>query len=214
MKKQKKIFESFEQATNDTDRKFGGAGLGLSIVKQLVSLQNGEIFVISKPGHGSDFHFRLSFLKLSEAADGVIAEKTVTAIESGKGIYVLVVEDNLINQMLVIKVLKKQGFETDVAENGLMALDKHRSNNYDIILMDLQMPEMDGYEATKKIRGLKTDKKDIPIIAMSAHTFKGEYERCIEIGMNDFISKPFDTKELYEKIFRLLRENLQEFQNS
>ncbi len=208
--KQERIFESFEQVTNDASRRFGGAGLGLSIVKQLVSLQDGEIFVISKPDQGSDFHFRLSFLKISEAASKAIPEKEETLIESGKGIRILVVEDNQLNQMLVIKVLKKQGFETDVAENGLIALDKHQNNNFDIILMDLQMPEMDGYEATQKIRSLKPDKKDIPIIAMSAHTFKGEYEHCIETGMNDFISKPFNTKELYEKIFRLLRKNLQE----
>ena len=112
--------------------------------------------------------------------------------------------------MLVIKVLKKQGFQTDTAENGLIALDKYAKNDYDIILMDLQMPEMDGYETTRKIRGLVNCKKDIPIIAMSAHTFKGEYEHCIEIGMNDFISKPFDAIELYEKIFALLKEDLHE----
>jgi len=204
--KQEKIFESFEQATNDTARKFGGSGLGLSIVKQLVKLQNGEIFVNSKPGFGSDFHFKLSFLKAKGKVAFVIPEPTQIMIQKGKGINILVVEDNLINQMLVIKVLKKQGFETDVAENGLIALDKHKNNDFDIILMDLQMPEMDGYEATRKIRELSDSKKDIPIMAMSAHTIKGEFEHCIEIGMNDFISKPFDTKELYEKIFRLVKK--------
>jgi len=202
--KQEKIFESFEQATNDTARKFGGSGLGLSIVKQLVKLQNGEISVKSKPGEGSDFHFNLPFSKFKDKISVTVPQQTETAIQKGKGIRILVVEDNMINQMLVIKVLKKQGFETDVAENGLIALEKHCNNNFDIILMDLQMPEMDGYEATRKIRELQTDKKDIPIIAMSAHTFKGEYEHCIEIGMNDFISKPFDTKELYEKIHKLV----------
>ncbi len=212
LEKQGKIFDSFEQVTNDTARRFGGAGLGLSIVKQLVKLQDGEIFVISKPGDGSDFHFRLSFLKSRDAASKDILEEAGTAIQSGEGINILVVEDNLINQLLVIKVLKKRGFETDVAENGLIALNKCENNDFDIILMDLQMPEMDGYEATQKIRELKTDKSNIPIIAMSAHTFKGEYERCIEIGMNDFISKPFDTKELYEKIFRLLKKDVLEHQ--
>ena len=202
--KQETIFESFEQVTNDTTRSFGGAGLGLSIVKQLVTLQNGEIFVISKPGQGADFHFRLAFVRLDDAASKAIPEKTTTANASGKGIRVLVVEDNLVNQMLVLKVLKRQGFETDMAENGLIALDKVENNDYDIILMDLQMPKMDGYEATQKIRSLTTDKKDIPIMALSAHTFKGEYERCIAMGMDDFISKPFDINELYGKIFGLL----------
>ena len=208
--KQAKIFDSFEQGANDTVRRFGGAGLGLSIVKQLVKLQNGEIFVKSKPGFGSDVHFRLPFLKFKNNIDTLIAQKAETTSQNGNGIKVLVAEDNLINQMLVLRVLTKQGFEADVAENGLVALKKIEDNNFDVILMDVQMPEMDGYEATQKIRALTTYKKDIPIIAMTAHTFKGEYERCIEMGMNDFISKPFDTKELYEKIYRLSKANLKE----
>jgi signal transduction histidine kinase/CheY-like chemotaxis protein len=205
--KQSKIFESFEQATNDTARKFGGAGLGLSIVKQLVKLQNGEISVTSSPGNGTDIHIQLPFLKYSEKIDGVIQNGSATPLSNGAGIHILVVEDNPINQMLVIKVLKKQGFETDVAENGLIAINKLKDNDFDIILMDVQMPEMDGYEATLKIRELASYKKEIPIIAMTAHTFKGEYERCIEMGMNDYISKPFDSKDLYQKIFKLLKPN-------
>ncbi|WP_234997809.1 response regulator [Mucilaginibacter sp. OK098] len=200
-----RIFESFEQATNDTARKFGGAGLGLSIVKQLVELQHGEIFVNSKPGFGSDFHFRMSFLKICSQVKKDVAEKLATGVQLGTGIHILVVEDNLINQMLVIKVLKQRDFETDVAENGRIALDKYEKNDFDIILMDVQMPEMDGYEATQKIRELKTFKKSIPIIAMTAHTIKGEYERCLEMGMDDYISKPFDKKDLFEKIFKHLK---------
>jgi len=205
--KQSKIFESFEQATNDTARKFGGAGLGLSIVKQLVKLQNGEISVTSSPENGTDIHIQLPFLKYSEKIDGVIQNGSATPLSNGTGIHILVVEDNPINQMLVIKVLKKQGFETDVAENGLIALNKLKDKDFHIILMDVQMPEMDGYEATVKIRELESYKKEIPIIAMTAHTFKGEYERCIEMGMNDYISKPFDSKDLYQKIFKLLKPN-------
>ncbi|MCX2453020.1 response regulator [Pedobacter sp. PLR] len=201
------IFESFEQATNETARKFGGAGLGLSIVKQLVQLQHGEIFVNSKPGLGSDFHFRLPFLKVSSHVKKDIAEKFQMGVQLGAGIHVLVVEDNLINQMLVIKILKQRGFETETAETGLIALSKYEKNHFDIVLMDVQMPEMDGYEATKKIRALKDHKKNIPIIAMTAHTIKGEYERCLEIGMDDYISKPFDKKELFEKIFKLLKKD-------
>jgi signal transduction histidine kinase/CheY-like chemotaxis protein len=210
LEKQEMVFESFEQATNDTARKFGGSGLGLSIVKQLVKLQNGEISITSEPGKGSDFHFQLTFPKQRDTVKDLIPGIPEKVIPGGQGIFVLVVEDNAINQMLVMKVLKKQGFEADVAENGLIALDKYENKYYDIILMDLQMPEMDGYEATRKIRGLNNSKKDIPIIAMSAHTFKGEFEHCIAIGMNDFISKPFDTAELYEKIFALLKGDLHE----
>jgi len=211
IEKQAKIFESFEQATNDTARKFGGAGLGLSIVKQLVELQKGIIFVNSQAGTGSDFHFRLPFLKSETETQTILPIKTQTTTQNGIGIKILVVEDNPINQMLVIKVLKNQGFETEVAENGLIALSMYEHNDFDIILMDIQMPEMDGYEATQKIRELKTYKKDIPIIAMTAHTIKGEYEHCIEIGMDDFISKPFDKNELYKKIFELIKNKSEAF---
>ncbi len=199
--KQDKIFESFEQAANDTARKFGGSGLGLSIVKQLVSLQNGEIFVTSTPGVGSDFHFRLSFVKYKEKDTKIAIINNAVELPGGHGIRILIAEDNMINQLLVTKVLKKQGFAIEVAENGLIALNKYATQDFDIILMDLQMPEMDGYDATKKIRALSGCKGSVPIIAMSAHTIKGEYEYCIEIGMNDFISKPFNPRELYEKIF-------------
>jgi len=204
--KQAKIFESFEQATNDTARKFGGAGLGLSIVKQLLTLQNGEISVHSKPGYGSEFNFKLSFLRVKDNVKTAVRKPPETVNHNGSGIKVLVAEDNMINQMLVIRILKKQGFETDVAENGAIALDKYKNNRFDVILMDLQMPEIDGYEATRMIREMNAAKKRIPIIAMSAHTIKGEYERCIAIGMNDFISKPFDTNELYEKIYKLVKK--------
>jgi len=204
--KQEKIFESFEQATTDTSRRFGGAGLGLSIVKQLVELQNGEIFVNSNPGQGSDFGFRLPFLIAKEKQDKPGSEKAGGPMLNGTAIHVLVAEDNQINQMLVMKVLRNQGFETDIAENGKIALEKYSKNNYDIILMDLQMPEMDGYEATRSIRALPPLKRNIPIIAMTAHAIKGELERCLEIGMNDFISKPFDKAELYEKIHKLVKK--------
>jgi len=207
LEKQRKIFESFEQAAADTSRRFGGTGLGLSIVKQLVELQHGEISVKSKPGEGSDFYFKLPFSSAITKKLPGNGDRREIVVHNGKDVRVLVVEDNPINQMLVVKVLQKEGFETDVAENGIIALDKYEKNNYDVVLMDLQMPLMDGYETTHNIRALMTSKKNVPIIAMTAHTIKGEVERCIEAGMNDFISKPFDKHELYQKIYKLVKNS-------
>jgi len=108
--------------------------------------------------------------------------------------------------LLVIKLLQKRGYQTTVAENGKIALHKYNNENFDIILMDLQMPEMDGYETTIHIRNMKTGKKDIPILAMTAHTIKGEREKCLAIGMNDYMSKPFHANELYDKIQALVKK--------
>lgn len=206
--KHEKIFNPFEQGSNHMKRKFGGTGIGLSIVKHLIALQDGIIQLKSAPGEGSEFYFRLSFLKAHAGKDweqstyneiSLIAES-----ESGKGINILIVEDNAINQLLVLKLLQKKGYHTTVAENGKICLHKYSNADFDIILMDLQMPEMDGYETTSHIRNMKSYKKHIPIVAMTAHTIKGEREKCLSIGMNDYISKPFHAGELYEKIRQLV----------
>ncbi|MES2427828.1 MAG: ATP-binding protein [Bacteroidota bacterium] len=209
LKKQAKIFESFEQATSDTARKFGGTGLGLSISKQLVEQQGGKIYVESEPGKGSEFHFTLPFLKttvglLKEDITVNETNEPVTVIKSGKSIRVLVAEDNSINRMLIVKILQKREFEIDLADNGVIALNMVKDKDYDIILMDVQMPEMDGYEATRVIRDMEEHKRYVPIIAMTAHTIKGERERCIEMGMDDYVSKPFNADELFDKMFKLL----------
>ncbi|GGH08793.1 hypothetical protein GCM10007352_13980 [Mucilaginibacter phyllosphaerae] len=209
--KQEKIFEVFEQASTATSSKFGGTGLGLSIVKKLVEMQGGRVSVKSMPGKGSVFSFTMAFKK--EGSNDTQDKKTEISLvkhtddlQQGENKRVLVVEDNPINSLLVTKVLKKQGYETDLAENGKVAIEKYEVNDYDIILMDLQMPEMDGYETTIHIRKLAGYKKNIPIIAMTAHTIKGEFERCIAIGMNNFISKPFQPNDLYEKMNALLQK--------
>lgn len=205
--KQQKIFELFEQAANSTSRKFGGVGLGLSMVKRLVELQNGKIFLESTPGTGSEFYFRMPFVKLNDAEIGGENIAIYSAAEeSGKGIKVLVVEDNPINQLLVIKVLQKRGYETVISQNGKIAIEKYKDEDFDIILMDLQMPEMDGYETAKYIRRMNVDKADIPIVAMTAHTIYGELEKCMAIGMNDYISKPFKPEDLNAKIQSLVKK--------
>lgn len=206
---QEKIFNPFEQGMNNMKRKFGGTGIGLSIVKHLIALQDGVIQLKSRPGEGSDFYFRLPFLKIHAGKDleqsNKIEPNLLPESEIGRGISVLIVEDNAINQLLVIKLLQKRGYQTTVAENGKIALDKYEAEEFDIILMDLQMPEMDGYETTIHIRNLNSYKKDVPIVAISAHTIKGEREKCLNIGMNDYISKPFHADELYEKVRTLVR---------
>ncbi len=205
------IFNPFEQGSSDMKRKFGGTGIGLSIVKHLVAVQDGEIEMKSELGEGAEFYFSLSFLK-SHAAENLEVFDEVDFYDNdesdfGKDVHVLIVEDNMMNRELVIKLLQKKGYKTFIAENGRLALDKYEFSDYDIILMDLQMPEMDGYETTRHIRSMKSDKKDIPIVAMTAHTIKGEQEKCLNIGMNDFISKPFQAKELYEKVRKLVAAN-------
>lgn len=201
IEKQQKIFELFEQGTNNATRKFGGVGLGLSMVKRLVELQNGKIFLESIPGEGSVFYFRMPFVKVSDIEkESKIVTPSDAGDQPGRGIKVLIVEDNPINQLLVTKVLQKRGYETIIAQNGKIAIDKYNNEDFDIILMDLQMPEMDGYEATKYIRRMDAEKAGIPIVAMTAHTIQGELEKCMTIGMNDYVSKPFSPEELNAKI--------------
>lgn len=206
---QGKIFNLFEQASNEMTRKFGGTGIGLTIVKHLVALQHGEISVSSIPGEGSEFCFRLPFLlnhaKEHSFVDGnSYLKSSKLNSDYGKGISVLIVEDNAINQLLFLKLLQKHSYQTTVAENGKVALKKYQDQDFDIVLMDLQMPEMDGYEATVNIRNMSSEKRNIPIIAMTAHTITGDYEKCMAIGINEYISKPFHPDELYHKIHLLV----------
>ena len=209
----KKIFDVFEQGTSGLSRKFSGTGIGLSIVKQLLTLQGGTIWVDSIVEKGSEFYFTLPFSKHTLPEQFERTEVKVypsgDSIKEGSGIRVLIVEDNPINQLLVLKLLQKHGYDTTVAENGRIALHKYNKTDFDIILMDLQMPEMDGYEATIAIRQMNSGKKQVPIVAMTAHTIKGEYEKCMGVGMNDYISKPFRATELYEKIQKLVNKKEQ-----
>lgn len=205
---QQKIFSPFEQGDNNMQRKFGGTGIGLSIVKYLIDLQDGVLQLKSQPGEGSEFSFRLRFHKphAEKNLDRPVESEgdAIQESEVGKGIHVLIVEDNMMNRELVIKLLERKGYQTSIAENGEIALDIYEKEDFDIILMDLQMPEMDGYETTRQIRGMTSSKKDIPIVAMTAHAVKGEQEKCFSIGMNDFISKPFQAQELYNKVRTLV----------
>ncbi len=196
------IFENFQQASVGTSRLYGGTGLGLAIVKQLVEPQGGQIHVESKLGLGSKFMFTLSFQK---AAVGTKLEQVLPeAQEEIKDFKVLVVEDIPLNQLLMKTLLDDFGFERDIAENGKIAIEKLKTNTYDVILMDLQMPEMNGFEATEYIR--KTLGSDVPIIALTADVTTADLEKCTAVGMNDYIAKPVDEKLLYQKIVGLFRK--------
>jgi len=201
--KLEKIFENFQQASSGTSRIYGGTGLGLAIVKQLVESQGGKIEVISKIKEGSIFKFQLEFQKTSE-----VTLKEVDQIEisdQNKNINVLVVEDIALNQLLMKTLLDDFGFTRDIASNGKIAIEKIKETNYDIVLMDLQMPEMNGFEATEYIRNEL--KSNIPIIALTADVTTVDLDKCTAVGMNDYIAKPVDERILYSKIIKEVQKS-------
>ncbi len=206
--KLKEIFSKFTQVSDDNTRRFGGTGLGLAITKQLVELQNGGLDVESIEGKGSSFRFSLWY-KIDTLSEKVNANEKLDINKSitkkpKKG-RVLLAEDNEINQMIVVDLLEQWGYTIEVVKNGKEALQKIMRKDFDLILMDVHMPEMDGYTATKKIRSdLNFPKKHIPIIAMTASALKGEAEKCLSIGMSDYIAKPFEQDKLKQKIEKWL----------
>jgi PAS domain S-box-containing protein len=191
-----KVFENFQQATSGTSRLYGGTGLGLAIVKQLVESQGGTIVVKSTVDIGSSFSFALTFKK--SETDLECEEIIDESYEGIKGLRVLVVEDIPLNQLLMKTVLDDFGFECDIAENGQIAIEKLKSAIYDVVLMDLQMPVMNGFEATDHIRHVLNS--SIPIIALTADVTTVDLDKCKAVGMNDYIAKPLDEKLLYRKI--------------
>ena len=199
-----KLFRPFTQSDVSFTRRFGGTGLGLAISKNLVDLMGGSIGVESEPDKGSTFWYTLPF------DDGIPEVTTVSApqaeesreAESGREdapLHFLLAEDNLINQKVALMVIQKMGFTADVAVNGKAAVEKYRENRYDLILMDIMMPEMDGIEATKAIRELERKRgssKRIPIIALTANAMKEDKDKCLAAGLDDYISKPFKPADL------------------
>jgi PAS domain S-box-containing protein len=191
-----KVFENFHQATSGTSRLYGGTGLGLAIVKQLVEPQGGTIVVSSKVSEGSTFSFTLPFKKTTAAAE---LEATFIELNTEiKNLKVLVVEDIPLNQLLMKTLLDDFGFECTLASNGRIAVEELKNKTFDIILMDLQMPELNGFEATEYIR--KTLNLKIPIIALTADVTTVDLAKCKAVGMNDYLAKPVDERLLYSKI--------------
>jgi CheY-like chemotaxis protein len=196
--KMNRLFQSFTQVDSSTTRKYGGTGLGLAISKRLVELMGGKIWAISQMGMGSTFYFEI----LAEATPIEPFKKpnpnskNEFQAERNHALSILMAEDNLINQKVLLRMLNKLGYSADLACNGLEVLQALERQPYDVILMDVQMPEMDGLEATRAIRKRWASTDQPKIIAITAHALEGDRERCLAAGMNDYISKPVEMEEL------------------
>jgi CheY-like chemotaxis protein len=199
------LFEIFQQLDGSTTRKFGGTGLGLAIVKKLIENMSGTINVESNLGEGSSFCFMLPFkiaMNMNPEQDPVSpADDFIYS-----GVSILLAEDNKVNQLFMKKLLEKKNCKVDIAETGNVVLEKLSQNTYDLILMDIQMPEMDGYEATSAIRKSEINTGEhIPIIALTANATADDKIKCYQLGMDDYISKPVKSDTLISCIQRNLQ---------
>jgi PAS domain S-box-containing protein len=198
----KNLFKLFSQVDTSTTKNYGGTGLGLSIAKRLVMLMGGEIGMESKQDHGSTFWFT-AWMDRSDQADKIPESppKKVqeVKIDEQKKLSILLAEDNEINQKIIQYSLNNAGFNVDIAQNGQEAIDMYHKNNYDLVLMDVQMPVLDGYEATAHIREMEAtvlNGSRIPIVALTANAMKGDREKCLDAGMDEYLSKPFTPDDL------------------
>lgn len=208
--KQGEIFNAFSQADGSVTRKYGGTGLGLAICKQIAELMNGKIWVESEPGKGSTFHFTADFnlesIEITKSVD--ISESKPTIRENNNKHSILIAEDNPINQKLALKLLENFGYNVSVANNGQEAVTACENQKFDLILMDLQMPVMGGFEAVEQIRNIEKAKNlRTPIVALTAHSFEEHRKRCLEAGMDGFVVKPIKKNELFGTIEELLKQD-------
>jgi signal transduction histidine kinase/CheY-like chemotaxis protein len=198
---QVRLFEAFSQADSSTTRKFGGTGLGLSISKRIIQLMQGDLQVISTLGEGSTFHFTISIGKANEQSEVSPVQATIITQQHEGQRRVLLVEDNKVNQMVAGKLLQKFGYAFTLAENGEEALKVLVDQSFDAILMDCQMPIMDGYQATAAIRNLEIKSGyHLPIIGLTANALEGDKEKCLACGMDDYTTKPIQVEALQEKL--------------
>ncbi|MRR50901.1 MAG: response regulator, partial [Rhodocyclaceae bacterium] len=204
--KQAHIFEAFTQEDSSTTRKFGGTGLGLAICRKLVDLMGGAIDLDSAPGQGSTFYFTLNLPLVEARHDSLSAApgNWASHVATGTtGLRILLAEDNAINQKLALTLLTKWGHQVEIAATGREALDRCAARPFDLILMDMQMPEMSGLEATVEIRRREVTAatpRRTPIIALTANAMQGDRERCLDAGMDDYLSKPLKSAELQAKL--------------
>lgn len=197
------IFERFNQAEDSITRSYGGTGLGLSIVKDLVVLQLGEIEVTSEPGKGTEFSFYIPYVIADEQVTTYADEESIdSGTQVDHDLNILVVDDNAMNQSLMKHLFTQWGIGFDVVGNGEEAMNRLKSEIYNVVLMDIQMPKMDGYTATYQIRN--DLKLDVPIIAMTAHAMAGEREKCLSHGMNEYIAKPVNDDDLFKLILKFV----------
>ncbi|MCZ6634460.1 MAG: ATP-binding protein [bacterium] len=200
--KQQIIFEAFAQADSTTTRHHGGTGLGLAISAQLVDLMGGTIWIESLENSGSTFHISLTLDKPEENRIESTNEQAATPPQQASKLHLLLAEDNPVNQHLAARLLEKEGHTVIIAENGQQALDALEQSDFDAILMDVQMPVLDGLEATRIIRNTEQQTRThIPIIAITAHALKGDRERCLEAGMDDYVTKPIKSTILFETLY-------------
>ena len=204
---QQKLFTAFTQADGSTTRKYGGTGLGLAIVRQLVGLMHGDIGVDSRPGEGSTFWFEVPLGRAADSDEPEDGQTAETADHSPLSGTILLAEDNPVNQMVAAKMLEKSGIDCVIANNGAEALQKLETHRFDAVLMDCQMPEMDGFEATRRIREQEqaAGVDRIPVIAMTANVMEGDRELCLQAGMDDYLGKPVKQEELEHKLRKWLQ---------
>lgn len=206
LSKQGLIFDKFTQANSETTREFGGTGLGLVITKKLLQLHGSEIKLFSEAGKGARFYFTIE-LEIAPSSANIVKEKSLKEYQNDdilNGVKVLLVEDYPVNIKVATKFLAMWNINIEIAENGQIALDKFEIGKYDVILMDIQMPVMDGYNATLEIRKIDPN---VPIIALTASATLNNQDRAFTVGMNDYVTKPFNPKELFNKIAKFSKKS-------